>query len=88
MNNKLLVGVLLITTLIFAYLYYKETTKFPITRYICAVGYLDCFPVARYEDRDSCEYGGGMSSWRCDSTDKNNIKCYEPSDSAAVGYCR
>ncbi len=88
MGNKVLTAIFVITTLVFAYLYYKESSKFPITRYVCSLGYVDCFPVGKHDTRDSCEYANTMSNWRCDSTDKSNIRCTDPSDSFAVGYCK
>lgn len=85
--NKIVSLIFLVLTLVFAYLYFNESSKFPVTRYVCGPGYTDCFPVAKHDTRDSCEYANQMSGWRCDSRNKNDIRCSEPSDSFATGYC-
>lgn len=88
MFTKQLAWILLLCVIILTYLYWSETYKYPVTKYVCSAGYNECSPVAKFESRESCEYSNEMSGWRCDSTNKNDIKCYEPSNSFATGYCK
>lgn len=87
-GNKLLLTLLLGSIIVLAYLYYKDISKFPITNYVCGPGYTDCFPVAKFDDRASCESHNEWAGWLCDSTDKSNIKCKESDHSFAIGYCK
>lgn len=86
--NNLMAGVFFIVGIISFYLYWSISSKFPVTRYICDSSYNNCFADSKYDTRENCEYSGEMSSWRCDSRDKSNIKCYVPSESNAKGYCK
>lgn len=72
---------------IFAGLYIKEITTFPVAYKVCGVGYTDCKTVAKFDDRDSCETTNQRWSWYCDQTDKNSIVCEEKESDIATSYC-
>ncbi len=88
MNNKYLIGIIIILVLGTCYFWY-ENAKFPVEGVICSMGYNDCFVSARYQNMIDCESANEMGNWLCDSrTDPNNITCKPAKDSAVRSYCR
>lgn len=89
-KQKIINIVLVILTIIFTALYFKEKSKFPIGLYLCSNGYSDCFITEKFEDIQSCETSSAKEkgNWLCDSTDKQNIKCHEDPDRILYSYCK
>lgn len=77
LSNELLTVLLFVALIVLSFFYYKEISSFPVTLYVCGSGFIDCFPVAKYDDRVSCESANEKGGWLCDSTDKRNIKWKE-----------
>jgi len=86
LNNKILKVVIGVLILIIGYLLY-ERMKFPVLYSVCNAQYNDCTPVARFDDRDSCESANEKAGWYCDSTDPLNIKCSAKKSTISTGTC-
>ena len=78
-----------LVAIIFAVLYFKEKSRFPIGLYICPK-YGDCFVSEMYSDLDSCQSSAMMDkgNWLCDSTNLNDIRCHVDPSRIVSSYCK
>lgn len=86
-KNRLIILVLLATSIIFVGLYINEKLSLPISFKVCGLGYVDCQIVARFDNREDCETTQKKWGWYCNEFDKNNIVCKEKTSDIATGFC-
>jgi hypothetical protein len=79
----------LVLAIVFAILYFRERSRFPVGLYICpSMG--DCFISEMYESREDCE-GSAMAekgNWLCDSSDLSDIRCHVDPSRVISSYCK
>lgn len=85
MKNLFILAILFLAVI--TVLFLIEKFSFPVAFKVCGLGYQDCHVVAKFKDRDGCEYTNQYWGWLCNQTNKNKIMCIEKESNISTGFC-
>lgn len=76
----------IILLLVIGYLIFDKFS-YPVTYKVCDLSFSDCTDIAKFKERDDCEFTKEKWGWYCDETKGNPIICEKKTSMIATGYC-